>query len=403
MTIVPATLNVLLLAACVPLAAALGVFVLQVLFALPARRRPPAAATATAAAARPRLAVLVPAHDEEVGIGATLARLLRQLRAGDRLLVVADNCADQTADIARAAGATVVERTHATLRGKGFALAFGIDALRADPPELVVIVDADCDVEDGALDALAACTAATGRPAQARYLMQHRADANLSQRLAQFAWRVRNWTRPAGWQRLGGPCQLMGSGMCFRWDALRDAPLANASIVEDMKLGIDLALQGQAPVFCDEALVTSLFPDAAAATRTQRTRWEHGHLEMIVHEALPLLARGLRRGDRRVVLMALDLCVPPLALLAALLFAVLAASAVLAALSPAIAAARVAGTLALAFLGAVLTAWAAFGRDLVSATELAAIPLYVVRKLPIYVRFLTGRQRHWVRTGRDPS
>jgi hypothetical protein len=81
----------------------------------------------------------------------------------------------------------------------------------------------------------------TGRPVQALYLMLAPADAGLARRLAQFAWRVRNWARPAGWHRLGLPCQLMGTGMAFSWDMLRDAPLANASIVEDMKLGIDLA------------------------------------------------------------------------------------------------------------------------------------------------------------------
>ncbi|MGN6526972.1 MAG: glycosyltransferase family 2 protein [Burkholderiaceae bacterium] len=395
-------LTVALVVAAVPSAIALAVFALQVLLAVtsPARAAVPAGRTM-----RPRLAVLVPAHDEAQGIAPTIAAIAAQLHAGDRLLVVADNCRDATADVARAAGAAVVERHHETERGKGFALAFGVDALRADPPQLVVIVDADCELAPGALDALAARTTATGRPSQACYLMLHPAGATLPRRLAQFAWRVRNLVRPLGWQRIGAPCQLMGSGMCLRWETLRDAALADAAIVEDMKLGLELALRGEAPVFCPEAVVTSAFPGTEAASRTQRTRWEHGHLQMIASMAPALLRRALARRDLPLLGLALDLCVPPLALLQTMLFALLCATAALAAVAPRAAwpcaAMAFAGLLNLVFVATVLVAWRGFGRDLVSLAELAAVPLYVVRKLPMYARFLTHRQRHWVRTGRD--
>jgi cellulose synthase/poly-beta-1,6-N-acetylglucosamine synthase-like glycosyltransferase len=353
-------------------------------------------------APRRRLAVLLPAHDEALGIAHTLAQLRPQLRAGDRMLVVADNCGDDTARIARAGGAEVVERTHATLRGKGFALAYGVDALRADPPDLVVILDADCDATEGALDALADCVARTGRPTQALYLMLGAADAGLARRVAQFAWRVRNWLRPAGWLRLGLPCQLMGSGMAFTWDMLQDAPLANASIVEDMKLGIDLGIAGRAPVFCPAALVTSRFPESAAATRTQRTRWEHGHLEMILREVPPLLWQAARRLDARLLGLALDLCVPPLALLAAALLAACAAAAGLWAIGGGGPLPLLGLELAL-FVVAALVGWATRGRDLLRLRELLSIPWYIAAKLPLYLRFVVRRQKQWVRTDRDES
>jgi glycosyltransferase involved in cell wall biosynthesis len=127
--------------------------------------------------------VLVPAHDEEGGIAAALATVVPQLAPGDRLLVVADNCSDGTAAAARAAGAEVVER-RSDLRGKGYALAFGVDHLRAAPPSAVVIVDADCELAPGTLDALAAELARSGRPVQALYLMLAAADAGLGRRMA---------------------------------------------------------------------------------------------------------------------------------------------------------------------------------------------------------------------------
>ena len=390
-----AALAVLLgLAILVPVA----VFALQILaHASDARRKRDSARSP--ATSRPPLVVLVPAHDEEEGIAAALATMLPQLAHGDRLLVVADNCSDGTADAARACGAEVIERT-SVLRGKGYALGFGIDHLRAEPPAAVVIVDADCEMAPGALDALMSELVATGRPVQALYLMLAPADAGLARRLAQFAWRVRNWARPAGWHRLGMPCQLMGTGMAFAWDMLRDAPLANSSIVEDMKLGIDLASRGLAPVFCDRALVTSRFPDSAAAAGTQRTRWEHGHLEMILREVPTMLRIAAGRRDAPLLGMALDLAVPPLALLAgsvALAWLLALAGWLLGAGALAVV---VTSSLVAAFGVAVLFAWAAQGRDLVRFGELLAVPWYILAKLPLYVRFLVRRQRDWVRTDR---
>jgi cellulose synthase/poly-beta-1,6-N-acetylglucosamine synthase-like glycosyltransferase len=383
----------------VPLLVAVGVFALQIAAQARGGARVNTGAVETAAP-RGTVAILVPAHNEEDGIAQTLATLVPQLAAGDRLLVVADNCSDATAERARAAGAEVVERFHASDRGKGFALAFGVDSLRADPPAAVLIVDADCELAPGSLEVLAAELERTRRPVQALYLMTAPADARLARRLAQFAWRVRNWARPAGWHRLGMPCQLMGTGMAFTWDMLRDAPLANASIVEDMKLGIELAKTGQAPVFCARALVTSQFPDSAVASTTQRTRWEHGHLEMILREVPAMLARALARGDRRLFGLALDLSVPPLALLAGLL--VLDAVLALAAWSCGAGSGpiAVAGVLLAAFLLSVLTAWFVRGRDLVRFAELMSVPWYIAAKLPVYVRFIVRRQRAWVRTDR---
>ena len=360
----------------------------------------PASDTAASVGPRPPLVVLVPAHNEEAGIAAALATMRPQLAAGDQILVVADNCSDGTAAAARAAGAQVIERT-SELRGKGFALGFGVDHLRAAPPAAVVIVDADCELAAGTLDALMQSLLATNRPVQALYLMQSPPGAGLGRRLAEFAWRVRNWVRPAGWARLGMPCQLMGTGMAFSWAMLQDARLANASIVEDMKLGIELAVGGAAPVFCDRALVTSRFPDSAAAATTQRTRWEHGHLEMILRHAPSLVRAALVRRDARLLGMALDLAVPPLALLAGLLglawllalagWLVGGGAGALACMS------LMLGT----FVFAILCAWARRGRDLVRLSELLTVPWYIVSKLPVYVSFLVRRQKDWVRTGRD--
>lgn len=392
-------IGTLLALACVPVAIAVLVFAVQVVAACLAPRRSTGALQAGDPAIRPRIAVLTPAHDEAEGIGAMLAALQPQLRTGDRMFVVADNCTDETAAIARAAGAVVVERVDATLRGKSFALAFGVDAMRADPPDVVVVVDADCRLAPGSLDALANGVVIEDRPMQALDLMIAVPGAGVSRRFAEFAWRVRNWVRPAGAHRLGLPCQLMGTGMAFSWSMIAQARLATGALAEDMNLGIDFAMAGKPPLFCETALVTSYFPESAAAIKSQRTRWEHGHLETIFREMPRVLLRAVARADLRLLGMALDLCVPPLALLAALLLGLDAVGAV----AWAFGATRVVGVsvaLTVVFAAAVMLAWAIRGRDLIRFIELLSVPIYIAAKVPIYVRFLFRRQKHWVRTDR---
>jgi cellulose synthase/poly-beta-1,6-N-acetylglucosamine synthase-like glycosyltransferase len=367
----------------------------QVMLAATSRRKP------SAAGARGRLAIIMPAHDEALVIATTLRAVIPQLAARDRLIVVADNCSDDTANIARQEGAEVIVRTDAVRRGKGYALDFGVRHLESDPPDIALIVDADCEVTPGALGSLAATCARTSRPVQALYLMHAAPNAGLKTRLAEFAWVLRNQVRPLGLWRLGLPCQLMGTGMAFPWECLRTSALATGHIVEDLKLGIDLARAGHAPLFCPGALVTSRFPDSTAGLQSQRTRWEHGHLGVILREAPRLLLESVLRCRPALLVLALDLGVPPLALLALQLLLVwLAALALYASTEAAV-------PLALATLGvvlfgfAVITAWWRFARHVVSLASLALAPVYVLWKIPLYARFLVSRQVDWVRSRRD--
>ena len=350
---------------------------------------------------RPRTAILIPAHNEEAGLLATLASLQPQLAVGDRILVVADNCRDRTADVARMAGADVVERHHDQLRGKGYALDFGVQALAATPPDVVVIVDADCIVADGAIARLAGLAAQHHRPVQALYLMHSPAGASALKKIAEFAWIVKNKVRPLGWFRLHWPCQLMGTGMAFPWQTISAARLATGHIVEDMKLGTDLALAGSAPMFCPHALVHSFFPTSNEGVQSQRTRWEHGHLSMITTLAPGTLFAGIRRASASLFAFGLDLCVPPLALLV-LLVCSLAGMSLLLALFGGPIAPLVIALLAGAMLAvAILLAWSRHGRAVLSGKELGLAVVYVLAKIPLYFRFLFQRQVAWVRSKRD--
>ncbi|MCA9528620.1 MAG: glycosyltransferase family 2 protein [Myxococcales bacterium] len=351
-------------------------------------------------APRPSAAVLMPAHDEAAVLAETLRALAPELGEDDRVLVVADNCSDATAEIARAEGAGVTERTDAERRGKGYAIVHGVAHLAAAPPDVVVIVDADCRLSLGALDQLAREAAHTGRPTQAVYLFGTGSDSALAA-VSALALVVRNLVRPLGLHRLGLPCHLAGSGMAFPFGVLRDAPETGSFLAEDQLMGLQLAAAGRAPWFLPTAQVRSELPPDRGDALGQRRRWEHGFLTMLFRYGPASLARGIARRDRDLIATSLDLCVPPLALLVATLVALAVLGAALVGLGGS-AAPLVVTAAALALVGvAVLLAWARHARAFVPFRTLVAAPFYVLWKIPLYLAFFLGRgQKTWQRTKR---
>jgi cellulose synthase/poly-beta-1,6-N-acetylglucosamine synthase-like glycosyltransferase len=350
---------------------------------------------------RGRIAVLMPAHNEAAIIAATLRSVRPQLDQCDRVVVVADNCSDDTAAIASAAGAQVVDRSDLSLRGKGYALDAGVRYLEGDAPDAVIIIDADCQITAGAIDQLARECARTERPVQALYLMHTAKEPTFMARIAEFAWVIKNQARPTGLQRMGFPCQLMGTGMAIPWSCIKSVNLASGHIAEDLRLGIDLARAGKAPLFCPGAVVTSTFSRSLAGQRGQRTRWEHGHLSLILSEAPRLFFHSIAKRDRNSFALGLDLSVPPLGLLTLLVAAVWLASAGLCLIVRTDAPLIIATTAAALLVLSTLLAWGRFGRHIISITDLAFAPIYALWKLPIYAKFLMARQLDWVRAKRD--
>jgi len=353
---------------------------------------------------RPRIAVLMPAHDEHEVISQTIAVLRPQLQPEDTLLVVADNCGDDTAALARAGGATVIERTDPERRGKGYALAFGLEHLATSPPEVIVILDADCAVSPGGVERLARVAVAHDRPVQADYVLLPPAEPQGVAVVSALAFIVKNRVRPRGLHALGLPCLLTGSGMAFPWGVIRKAPPTEGNLVEDMMMGLDLAVLGHPPRLCPEVRVTSVLPERLGAASAQRRRWEHGHLATLLRHGPRLIAAGLLAFRLSLVAIGLHLMVPPLALLVMLVGLGLCIASVAAVLG-----AGGGPTLLLfvsfAMIGiGVLVAWLAYGRDTLKARHLVAIPLYAAWKVPLYLSFLMrGRHHTWERTERGPS
>jgi len=349
-----------------------------------------------------RTVVLVPAHNESANVLPTIESLKSQLGPRDLLLVIADNCDDDTAALARSAGATVIERDNSQLRGKGYALAFGVDHLRADPPDVVLVVDADCVLSEGAVSHIARRCHSSGKPVQMLNLMSAGADAGLKIRVLEFAMLMKNLVRPLGSFRLGRACHLMGTGMALPWSLMSTAKLATGHITEDMKLGVDLAVAGHAPQFLPNVRVSSAFPLDTAVAKVQKSRWEHGHLATLTEELPGLAHAALRSGDPALIVMTMDLLIPPVALYFMVLAVTVLTTVLAAALWPAWHGAAILVSLAAGCFGlAIGLAWFRFGRHLLSARELLGTPLYALWKVPVYLAYFLKKRSGWVRTRRD--
>ena len=361
----------------------------------------PTSKRATGTPQSSRVAVLVPAHNEELGLNATLTTILPQLNSHDRLVVIADNCTDATPEIARNAGAIVLERQDLTQVGKGYALDYGVRYLAADPPDVVIVIDADCHAQPDAITRLKHTALTTGRPAQATYLMEKPAVPSSKDAVSAFAFTVKNLVRPLGLSQLNLPCLLTGTGMAFPWAAIRSVSLANGHLVEDMKLSLDLTIAGYAPVYCPEARVIGSLPQQERAARSQRTRWEHGHLQAIKLYVPLLLKAALEKQRPEALALALELCVPPLALFVTAWLGLAIVTVAWGAVSGLWIPAGLSAVSGSCLVAAILLAWAKFGRADLPLSELLAIPLYILWKIPLYLKFLVKPQQAWVRTARD--
>jgi cellulose synthase/poly-beta-1,6-N-acetylglucosamine synthase-like glycosyltransferase len=385
---------VLLWLVVIPLtAAALYLGVLGLLALLPQSR------TAHGPATR-RFLLLIPAHDEAT----RLPHLLASIDAMDypgplvSVAVVADNCTDDTARIARAAGAQVIERQDASHVGKGQAIAFGLAAFGRNSYDALVLVDADCTISPSSLRAFDAELERGAEAVQGYYTMTSPSESPTGL-LRQYALSLVHLVRPRAKRWYRGSAGLKGSGMCFSRALIERLGWHSTGLAEDAEQHVALLRFGARVAFAEAALITGDAPSTLKEARIQHARWEAGRSSAARRGLLPLVWLGLRR--RRCITMldaAVELAIPPLSILVLALMAALTAAWFLG--ETAMLRAAAAGLLAIVVYmvsGVLLTR--PRPRELLSA--LIAMPVYVGWKAQLYMRSLISRPAQWQRTRRD--
>ena len=389
-------LEVLLFVACVPVLACCGyLFGLTLLSARPGARSDILPTT--------RFVAVIPAHDERLNVGSTVESLLaanypEHLR---RVLVVADNCTDDTADRAREAGAEVLVRDDASKRGKGYALAAGFKrVLEQGDADAVVVVDADTRVTSNLLLAIAGRLQSGANAVQVGNAVGNR-EASWRTRLMTIAFALFNGLRSFARDRAGVSCGLRGNGMALSTSILREVPYEAFSLVEDLEYGVRLGQAGHRVWYAGEAAVLSEMVTSERASRSQRRRWEEGRRRLARSMAPRLMIEALRKRSLLRLDLAADLLVPPLSIVCVAALAGFAASAAAwgrgyVGWQPA----AVWGACVLMLVSYVTRGVFLSGAGLRGFVDLAAAPAYVAWKLALGLR-RQPKDGDWVRTARE--
>jgi cellulose synthase/poly-beta-1,6-N-acetylglucosamine synthase-like glycosyltransferase len=356
----------------------------------------------TASSQSLRFDLIVPAHNEMSIIGRTIGSLQRVSWPADRfrVITVADNCTDETARVARDAGARVLVRDDPTRRGKGYALAHAFAASRADRwADAVVVVDADAEVSSNLLEAFAARLETGVQAVQAHYGVRN-PMASWRTRLITIAKGSFHIVRSRARERLGLSCGLRGNGWCVTHRLLGEVPYEAFSLTEDIEYGIAIGLAGHRVAYTDEAHADADMVSSGDVARQQRQRWEDGRFQLIRSKTLPLLSAGVRKRSGLCLDLAMDLLVLPLSYVVMNVLALsLAAIAAYSLGLTSSAALWVAAGCCISLGLYVARGWQLSGVGPRGVWDLARVPWFLVWK--VWLALTRRDAKGWVRTGRE--
>ncbi|MGC3982245.1 MAG: glycosyltransferase family 2 protein [Steroidobacteraceae bacterium] len=348
--------------------------------------------------------VIVPAHNESSIIARTVTSLSKLDWPADRfrMLVVADNCSDDTADIARQHGATVLERTDTTRRGKGYALQHGFQhSAAAGFADAVVVIDADAEVSTNLLEAFAARIEAGAHAVQVHYGILN-PWASWRTRLITIAKAAFHIIRSRARERLKVSCGIRGNGWCVTHELLRTVPYGAFSLTEDVEYGITLGQAGYRVFYADEAHSDADMVSGEQAASKQRQRWEAGRFQLIRDKTLPLLSQAIRQRSAICLDLALDLMVLPLSYVVVNIVLLIVAAAACAWWSPSLTPMLWLGIGCLvALLIHIMRGWQLSGMGLQGLLDLARAPGFLIWKVLLMLRRRDSSE--WVRTEREKT
>jgi cellulose synthase/poly-beta-1,6-N-acetylglucosamine synthase-like glycosyltransferase len=349
-----------------------------------------------------RFLILVPAHNEERLLPSLLSNL-HQLDYPSALYaihVVADNCTDRTAELARAGGAFAHERMDEVQRGKGYALQWLMQQLwaSAEPHDAVLILDADSIISPNFLSVMDTRLARGERAIQAYYAVRD-PQGSWSASLRSVALAALHYLRPLGRMPLGGSTGLKGNGMVFAAEIVHEHQWS-ASLTEDIEYHMALILDGQRVTFAPDAIVWAEMPSSLKAARTQNVRWERGRQEMVRQYVPRLLRAALARRSFLLFDAAVEQIIPPFSLVAAASLLLLVGALVLQSM-PAI---LLGSFLLLGQAVYILVGLWLSGAPKTTYQALLYAPVFIVWKVWLYLRVLLGLDRKgWTRTARNDS
>lgn len=348
-----------------------------------------------------RMAVLIPAHDEELVIGPLLESLAAQHYPEHFVtcFVVADNCRDATAELARSHGAEVFERHAKGISSKGQALAWlwlqlGERRYRFDA---VVLLDADNLADPQFLAALDA-QLGRGAPVAQGVRRSKNPDHSPASALDTLAEALNHQVVAAGRHFWGLSGLLSGSGVAFRRDVFDRLVNRTSTHVEDCEWQLRLMREGTEIRWVPDAVIYDEKICDFSAMASQRTRWLQGKFGLAATQFFPLLWSALRRKGRSLDALCYVLAILP----RSVLLVGLMLAGIMALVWPE-------GVLpwsiwAIALMGFVAYIAAGLRFERADGHMISALlysPFFIRHLLVASVRALGGRKVHWVPTRHD--
>ena len=248
-----------------------------------------------------RFAVLICARNEERVIELPVRSILDASYPEDRreVIVLADNCTDRTAEVARAAGVTVWEKTTPS-SGKGDVLAWGIERIREQGGfDAVAVFDADNTVDSGWFDAVndalndGECVVTGCRRAS-------NVGENVISGWYGIYWAMMNELSNRVRTNLGLSGKLTGTGLAFLLSDLGVEGWRTRTMVEDVEFTIQGNLAGRRVAYVEGAGYSDEQPVTLSAMWRQLCRWETGGWQVVRLYFIPWIGVLLRKPSLRL-------------------------------------------------------------------------------------------------------
>ncbi len=232
-----------------------------------------------------RFMAIIPAHNEETVVGNLVESLKKQNYNKELydIYVIADNCTDNTAQVAREAGAIVYERYHVSKKTKGHALDWFLQQKIEEnaPYDAFFVFDADNIVAPDFIKNMNKKLCQGEDVVQGYRDIKNPTDSWITAGYAIFYWTMHRFYHLARYN-LGLSPLLNGTGFMVRFDVVKpEGGLKTVTLTEDIEFSLKRIIKGKRLGWATDAIVYDEQPVGFKQSWSQRSRWTVGHMQCI--------------------------------------------------------------------------------------------------------------------------
>ncbi|MBC2714605.1 MAG: glycosyltransferase [Desulfobacteraceae bacterium] len=251
--------------------------------------------------------IVIPAHNEELFIQRILKSIVEQNYPVElfNIIVVADNCTDNTATIASGENIEVLIRKNTKDYGKGHAIKYALDNSDNYDYDALFIIDADSVINKNGLASLNRQILNGKRIIQCNNAVANPGDSWFTQ-LMNVARTIGNEIQEPAKEKLGLSSHLMGNGMCFKREIIEKYGWSAFSVGEDWEYYAIVINEGERIAFAQDVRVFHQESTSLKQATPQRMRWSSGRFAVLKQYGLGLFWRGLIERN----LLKLDASLP---------------------------------------------------------------------------------------------